>query len=162
MAVGLIRDIRAQRESTGCVRWLHTTERYPLIPKQRGMNQDDLIREIQDRYRQAGPALNERQRRQWAAAEASRLGWGGISLVSRALRMSPNTIKRGIREATTGSSERLSEQATRIRKPGGGRRSKRVVAELSVSSASDEILKVNDSVDTASERHSQEQSASAE
>jgi hypothetical protein len=88
------------------------------------MNREDLIREIQERYRQCGRALNELQRRQWAATEAIKLGRGGITLISKALRISPNTIKRGIQEIADGQVGSSSQANERIRKPGGGRKSK--------------------------------------
>jgi hypothetical protein len=86
------------------------------------MNREDVIREIEERYRQSGRSLNEFQRRLWAATEAMKLGRGGISIVSKALRISPNTIKRGIQEITTGQVDSLSNANARIRKPGGGRK----------------------------------------
>lgn len=88
------------------------------------MNRDDVIREIQERYRLAGLSLNERQRRRWAATEAIRLGRGGITAVSKALRISPNTIKRGIQEIAAGDADTVPQANTRIRRPGGGRKSK--------------------------------------
>ena len=88
------------------------------------MNQDDLIRDIHERFRQSGQERNELQRRIWAAREAIRIGTGGIGLVSKALRMSPNTIKRGIREIAAGGVDLHSTSTPRIRRPGGGRKPK--------------------------------------
>jgi hypothetical protein len=88
------------------------------------MNRDDLIVELQERYRQAGRSLNERQRRHWAATEATRIGRGGITIVSRALRMSPNTIKRGIHELATEHEDAHMVADGRIRKSGGGRKTR--------------------------------------
>ena len=87
------------------------------------MNREDIITEIQERYRRTGHSLNELQRRHWAAAEAIKIGWGGISLVSKALRISPNTIKRGIQDLTSGQAVPYSQSNSRIRKSGGGRKS---------------------------------------
>lgn len=84
------------------------------------MNREDQILELQERYGQSGQTLNELQRRHWAAREAIRLGRGGITIVSQALRISPNTIKRGMQEIAAG----LPDVNSRIRKPGGGRKSK--------------------------------------
>ncbi len=42
--------------------------------------------------------MDERRRRQWAATEARELGWGGVSLVSRATGLSRPTITTGLRE----------------------------------------------------------------
>ncbi|WP_092047000.1 hypothetical protein [Planctomicrobium piriforme] len=89
------------------------------------MNRDDAIREMEERYRQSGRALNELQRRHWAAKEAMTLGRGGITIVSQALRISPNTIRRGIAEIMDGQESVISTANTRIRKSGGGRKSKK-------------------------------------
>ncbi|HVJ68568.1 MAG TPA: hypothetical protein VM510_11310 [Caulifigura sp.] len=88
------------------------------------MNRAGLIDDIQSRYRQAAAALNERARRQWAAREAVKIGRGGLLVVSQALRMSPNTIKRGIQELEDARGTSPVEMPQRIRKPGGGRRAK--------------------------------------
>ena len=93
------------------------------------MNREDVIRGLQERFRQAVPSLNERQRRHWAASEAITLGRGGITLVSQALRMSPNTIKRGIHELQTGRAESVARSESRIRKAGGGRKPKSAPAD---------------------------------
>ena len=89
------------------------------------MQHEDVIREIEERYRQSGRSFNEFQRRHWAATEAMKLGRGGLSIVSKALRISPNTIKKGIQEIVTGQAELRSVANARIRKPGGGRKSSR-------------------------------------
>ena len=88
------------------------------------MNRDDLIREIQARYRESGASLNELQRRHWAAMEALKLGRGAITIVSKALRISPNTIKKGIQELATDQAGSFATENSRIRRPGGGRKSK--------------------------------------
>lgn len=95
------------------------------------MNREDLIREIKERFRQPDRSLNERQRRLWAAAEAIKLGRGGITIVSKALRMSPNTIKKGIQEIAAAQTGMPSEANTPIRKPGGGRKSKKTSSDPS-------------------------------
>lgn len=93
------------------------------------MNQADIIREIHERYQQSGRLLNERQRRLWAATEAINLGRGGITIVSKALRISPNTIKRGIQEIETGQADASLNATARIRKSGGGRKPQQVTSE---------------------------------
>ena len=65
--------------------------------------------------------MDERMRRQWAAAEARELGWGGVTLVARATGMSRTTITAGLRELAQPARKRAA-QAGRIRRPGGGRR----------------------------------------
>jgi len=54
----------------------------------------------------------------WAASEARVLGRGGIAAVSRASGISPNTIRKGMREIESG--DRL--QSGRVRRHGGGRK----------------------------------------
>ena len=88
------------------------------------MGRDDLIRDIQERYQYLEGGLNERQRRLWAAAEAIRLGRGGIAAISKALRISPNTIKRGMKEITSGQAGLGSDAEARVRRTGGGRKPK--------------------------------------
>ena len=97
------------------------------------MNREEAILEIREKYRQAGPLLNELQRRRWAANEALKIGHGGITAVSKALRISPNTIRAGIREITAGADESPPPSQLRIRKPGGGRKAKNTSLEQSES-----------------------------
>jgi hypothetical protein len=66
--------------------------------------------------------MDERSRRQWAAAEARDLGWGGVTAVARATGLSRTTITAGLRELALPSKQRTAE-ADRVRRPGGGRRS---------------------------------------
>jgi Rhodopirellula transposase. len=73
---------------------------------------------IAKKYRVMSGLLNERQSRLWAAAESLSLGYGGISLVSRATGISRVTISRGIKELE--EEEPLSPE--RSRRPGGGRK----------------------------------------
>lgn len=60
-------------------------------------------------------------RRQWAAAEANALGWGGVTAVSRATGISRPTIHAGIRDLAMPSRVRAKE-AARVRRAGGGRK----------------------------------------
>jgi hypothetical protein len=62
--------------------------------------------------------LDERQRRWVAAAEASRLGYGGVRLVAQITGLAPNTIRRGQRELAQGMAD---VPDIRIRQPGAGR-----------------------------------------
>ena len=66
------------------------------------------------------PYLNERQRRLLVAAEARALGRGGVSLVASVARVSRPTIHKGLSELAAGPA--VSEAATRIRRPGAGRK----------------------------------------
>ena len=64
------------------------------------------------------PHLNERSRRMLAAAEAAQIGYGGVSLVSRACGLSRVTILKGIRQL---GAPALPPE--RVRRSGGGRHS---------------------------------------
>jgi hypothetical protein len=85
------------------------------------MHDARMVGRIQRKYRALLPELDERRRRQWAAAEARELGWGGVSLVARATGLSRPTITAGLRELEQPTTERAA-QAVRVRRPGGGRR----------------------------------------
>src|SRR5881275_2037754 len=85
------------------------------------MNNAQTIARIQRRYQLLLPEMDERRRRQWAAAEARELGWGGVSLVARATGLSRPTITAGIKELDQPAPQRATE-ATRVRRPGGGRK----------------------------------------
>jgi hypothetical protein len=64
--------------------------------------------------------LDERRRRQWAAAEARELGWGGVSLVAQATGLSRPTINAGLRDLDRPATQRTAE-AVLIRRRGAGR-----------------------------------------
>jgi len=53
---------------------------------------------ITERYRQVARVLDERGRRAVAAAEALAYGWGGITVVARAVGLSRSVIALGIKE----------------------------------------------------------------
>ena len=82
----------------------------------------DAIRKIESRYALLGRAMDERLRRQWAAAEARSYGWGGVRAVSRATGMSPNTIVRGLDELEFLEAHPEVPRPERLRCPGGGRK----------------------------------------
>jgi hypothetical protein len=82
----------------------------------------DAIRKIESRYALLGRAMDERLRRQWAAAEARSYGWGGVRAVSRATGMSPNTIVRGLDELEFVEAHPELPRPDRLRCPGGGRK----------------------------------------
>lgn len=64
--------------------------------------------------------MNERVRRQWAAAEAVVLARGGISSVAKATGMSRATIRVGIRELRERERSPVALPPGRVRRPGGG------------------------------------------
>lgn len=73
------------------------------------------VQDIRRKLEQVWPHLNERSRRIVAAAEAVEIGYGGVSLVSRACGLSRVTITKAISE--------LHEPTLtndRVRRPGGG------------------------------------------
>lgn len=65
--------------------------------------------------------MDERMRRQWAAAEARELGWGGVSAVAEATGLSRTTITAGLAELDLPEGVRR-EEASRVRRPGAGRK----------------------------------------
>jgi Rhodopirellula transposase DDE domain len=76
------------------------------------------IAPIRDRFSALSPHLNERERRLFAATEATAAGYGGIAAVSQATGIAASTIGRGLKE--------LADQAAialgRVRRIGGGRK----------------------------------------
>ena len=61
-------------------------------------------------------------RRQWAATEAQTYGWGGLSAVSEATRMSRNTIRKGVAELAVRKKNSKAVVDPSLRKKGGGRK----------------------------------------
>jgi hypothetical protein len=84
------------------------------------MQDAHITERIRCAYQALLPELDERLRRQWAAAEARSLGWGGVTAVSRATGLSRVTITAGLAELDLPAGQRWRE-ATRVRRPGGGR-----------------------------------------
>ncbi len=72
---------------------------------------------LEQEYQQMRTMLNEKQWRQYLAAEAKQRG--SASLVARQAGVSLNTVKRGLKDLEAGESYRPGE---RIRKPGGGKK----------------------------------------
>jgi transposase len=84
------------------------------------MTDAHVIEWIREKFLAMAPHLDERARRQWAAAEARSLGWGGITAVAAATGMSDRTIRTGIQELE--DADPLSPD--RQRRSGGGRKSR--------------------------------------
>jgi len=80
------------------------------------------IEQIELKYRALASVLDERARRHWAATEAQAYGWGGVSAVSDATGMSPNTIRKGLVEVAASQDYPDMEVTSRLRKFGGGRK----------------------------------------
>ena len=78
------------------------------------------IERIRRKFDALGPVMNERTRRQWAAAEATELGWGGVSAVAAATGLSRTTITVGLRELRQRAEHPDVPVSPRVRRPGGG------------------------------------------
>jgi len=74
-------------------------------------------------YKSLAPLMDERMRRQWAAAEARAYGWGGVRAVSAAIGMATNTVQRGLQELAEREAHPDMTVSVRIRREGGGRMS---------------------------------------
>ncbi len=85
------------------------------------MGDTHSIARIRRKYRALSVEMDERSRRQWAAAEARELGWGGVTAVARATDLSRTTISAGLRELELPAKQR-SVEGLRVRRPGGGRK----------------------------------------
>ena len=87
--------------------------------------QDSIsIHRIATKYLALSGLMDERMSRQWAAAEATAYGWGGVRAVSRAIGMSPHTIRKGLSELAGREANPHAPIPARIRRPGGGRKSR--------------------------------------
>ena len=73
---------------------------------------------VGEKWLQMMEALNEKQRRYYAALEAKTLGYGGVSLLHRETGISRETIYQGIREIESGK----MLMGERVRRVGGGRK----------------------------------------
>jgi hypothetical protein len=80
-----------------------------------------FIAKVRRKYRALSVEMDERSRRQWAAAEARELGWGGVTAVAQATGLSRTTITAGQRELELPAKQRAVE-GLRVRRPGGGRK----------------------------------------
>ncbi len=79
------------------------------------MSEEEVIKR---RFELVSGELNERARRLVAASEAMAIGWGGISVVSRATGLSRKAISQGIKQLQQGG----GGNEGRIRRKGGGRK----------------------------------------
>jgi hypothetical protein len=94
-------------------------------------------------------SLSEKDRRRYAAVEAFKLGWGGVTYISQLFECDDKPIRNGMQELEQG--EGLSQ--SRIRQVGGGRKSAfetiegldaaflRVIAQHTAGSPTDENVK---------------------
>ena len=86
------------------------------------MQDATAIERIRQKYLALSPVMDERMRRQWAAAEASALGWGGVTTVSAATGLARNTITTGLRELEHRQAHPGEVVGERLRSAGGGRK----------------------------------------
>lgn len=77
-----------------------------------------LVSVIRKKYRSLASALDERQRRLWAATEARAMGRGGVAAVARATGLAHTTIRRGMEQLASGR----KVEPGRVRRAGGGRK----------------------------------------
>ena len=77
---------------------------------------------IRSKYRALLPVMDERTRRQWAAAEAIELGWGGVSTVAAATGLARNTVASGVRELRRRQLHPEEVVVPRLRASGAGRK----------------------------------------
>jgi hypothetical protein len=82
---------------------------------------DDVEMRIAEKYEALRGVMNEQVLRMWAACEARALGYGGVSVVSRAIGLTRPTITAGLKEL--GDARQLVSLAEpqRVRRSGAGR-----------------------------------------
>jgi hypothetical protein len=84
---------------------------------------ENSINIVREKYQKINWSDNEKSRRIWAAAEASSIGWGGISIVSKATGISRTTITKGLEEVNQLSSQNENKVTKKnLRVTEGGRR----------------------------------------
>jgi hypothetical protein len=86
------------------------------------MQDPTAIESIRQKYLALSPVMDQRMRRQWAAAEASALGWGGVTTVSAATGLARNTIATGLPELEHRQAHPGEAVRVQVRGPGGGRK----------------------------------------
>jgi hypothetical protein len=86
------------------------------------MQDANTLERIRQKFTALDPIMDERVRRQWAASEAVALGWGGVSLISKATGLARNTIAQGVRELHERESHPESSVTNRLRCVGAGRK----------------------------------------
>ena len=86
------------------------------------MRDATVIKRLETVYDSLAPVMDERLRRQWAAAEAQVYGWGGIRAISTTIGMSTNTVRRGLRELAEREAHPEIVVSERVRREGGGRK----------------------------------------
>ena len=77
---------------------------------------------IESKYRSLIVLMDERMRRQWAAAESRAYGWGGVRAVGGVIGMSPNTIRKGLAELAARDENPDAPVDAGLRRAGAGRK----------------------------------------
>jgi transposase len=86
------------------------------------MQNESVLRDIELKYNSLSVLMDERMRRQWAAAESRAYGWGGVRAVSGAIGMSPNTIRKGLAELAARDENPEAPVELALRREGAGRK----------------------------------------
>jgi hypothetical protein len=86
------------------------------------MQEEAALLAIESRYRSLSVLMDERMRRQWAAAESRAYGWGGVRAVGNVIGMSPNTIRKGLEELAVRDENPDAPVELGLRKAGAGRK----------------------------------------
>jgi hypothetical protein len=92
--------------------------------------------EIEEQMRNLYQSLSEQDQRRYAAIEAKKLGYGGISYICRLFACDPSRVKCGLAELEIP----LASRTKRIRKAGGGR--KRIIGIKSDSAIDNAFLEI--------------------
>ena len=86
------------------------------------MQDETVLRTIESKYQSLNVLMDERLRRQWAAAESRAYGWGGVRAVSSVIGMSPNTIRKGLAELAVRDANPDAPLESGLRRKGAGRK----------------------------------------
>ena len=86
------------------------------------MQEEAALLAIESKYRSLSVLMDERMRRQWAAAESRAYGWGGVRAVGGVIGMSPNTIRKGLQELAVRDENPDAPVESGLRRAGGGRK----------------------------------------
>lgn len=97
------------------------------------------LQQLEAKYRSLAALMDERMRRQWAAAEARAYGWGGLRAVSGAIGMSPNTIRKGLAELDAREEHPEAPVDPYLRRKGSGRK-RRTEADPEVAQALERLV----------------------
>jgi hypothetical protein len=81
-----------------------------------------VIERIRAKFHTLDPVLDERSRRQWAAAEAREYGYGGVTAVAAATGLARDTIAAGLRELQYRDNHPDEPVGDRLRRSGAGRK----------------------------------------